>query len=408
MKSLRNLVTVTAALFLTVICGCTAPDEILRFDPLSQEPVKIGVILPLTGKDAAQGRKMLNGARFAADELNSRKGHFGRQVDLVVVDTNSTGSGAAKAFAAAVDAGAVGIVGGYSTIETQGITALAQIHRVPLVIPMATGNDDIIGSNKFVYRSVFTDRQQSEMIAGYMKYYRRAGRIVIAVSKDPADIYSRNVARDVADSFRNLGGEVSCVCEVDRKDFRTAMREAVSFAPDAIVLPFDGPTAAGYYKELRELGYVGLICGPDSWDDPGFFKALRGIKVLGNCFYTAFFTDEARHSEFKAFRENFRKKRYYYPDSCEIQTFDAVNMLLIGLGNNADNLKQFKKNWQGMRKHAGAAAIYTMKNGNAIDRTIYINRVGVAQDKSGTLVPRNIAGLQYSRLQEYKVDEDED
>ena len=408
MKSLRNLVIAVAALFLTVICGCTDPAEILRFDPVSQEPVKIGVILPLTGKDAAQGKKMLNGARFAADELNSRRGHFGRQVDLVVVDTNSTGAGAAKAFGTAVDAGVSGIVGGYSTMETQAITPLAQVHRVPLVIPMATGNDDVIGSNKFVFRAVFTDKQQSEMIAGYMKYYRRVGRIVIAVSKNPADIYSRNVARDVAESFRSLGGEVVCVCEVDENAPQAAMRDAVSFSPDAVVLPFGSLLAAKCYKELRELGYLGLICGPDSWDDPLFFKELRGIKTLGNCFYTAFFTDEARHSEYKAFRDTFRKKRYYYPDSCEIQTFDAVNMLLIGFGNNADNLKRFKKNWQGMRKHAGAAALYTMESGNKIDRTIYINRVGQSADKSGRLVPKNITGLQYSRLKDYKMDDDDE
>ena len=101
--------------------GCTAPDEVLLYDPLSQEPVKIGVLLPLTGKDAARGKKMLNGARFAADELNSKKGHFGRQVDLVVVDTNSTGEGAARALSAAVDAGAVGVVGGYSTAEVRSM-----------------------------------------------------------------------------------------------------------------------------------------------------------------------------------------------------------------------------------------------------------------------------------------------
>lgn len=389
------------------IGGCTAPDEVLRYDSETMEPVKIGVILPLTGRDAAKGRKMLNGARFAVDEINSARGHFGRQVDLVVMDSNSTGAGAAGAFNAAVDAGVVGIVGGYSTLETQGITALAQIHRVPLVIPMATGNDDIIGSNKFVFRSVFTNKQQSEMIAGYMKYYRRAGRIVVAVSADVADVYSRNAARDVAESFRGLGGEVACVCETDPKDPVRAMRSAVSFAPDAIVLPFDAATSAKCYKLLRELGYVGLICGPDSWDDPEFFNALQGVKNLGNCFYTAFYSDEARHSEYKVFRENFRKKRYYYPDSCEIQTFDAVNMLLIGFGNDGNTLKKFRKNWMGMRKHAAAAAIFTSGKGSEIDRTIYINRVGFASDHSGKLVPRNIAGIQHSRLKDYKVDDDE-
>ena len=403
--------------FLTVLCGvwvlwaaagCVPAGEILRYDPESGDMVRIGVLLPLTGKAASHGKKMLNGARFAADELNSRRGHFGRQVDLVVVDTGSTGSGAAKAFETAVGAGVVGIVGGYTTIEARAITPLAVKFRVPLVLAMATGDDDEIGMNPFVFRSVFTDRQQSEMIAGYMKYYRRVSRIVVAVSADPAEIYSRNVARDVAASFKELGGEVACVCVIDRRSPGKALGEAVSYLPDAIVLPFDAEVAAEYYKKLRQLGFAGLICGPDSWDDPLFFKGLSGLKNPGNSFYTAFYSDEAKHAEFSGFRENFRKKRYYYPESCESQTFDALNMLLIGFGNNADSLKKFRKNWLGMRKYSGAAALYTMKKGNQIDRTIYINRVGYTPESGNRLVPRNIGALQYSRLSVYDVKKDED
>ena len=56
-----------------------------------------------------------------------------------------------------------------------------------------------------------------------------------------------------------------------------------------------------------------------------------------------------------------------------------------------------------MRKHAGAAAIYTMKRKNAIDRTIYINRIGTVPELGNKLVPRNITGLQYSRLEDYNA-----
>ena len=386
-----------------VLCGCTAPEEILRFDPESQQSVRIGVVLPLTGKNAVQGKKMLAGARLAVDSLNSRRGHFGRTVELVVEDSSSTGSGAAAALERAVTSGAIGIVGGYSSVEAQAITDLARRRRVPLVIPMATGNDDIIGSNSFVFRAVFTDRQQAEMIAGFMKYYRRVNRLAVTVSSNPDDIYSRNVARDVADAFKNLGGEVIAMCEVDPAKPQEPLRQAVSFVPDAVILPFEASTAAKCYKILRELGYAGLIGGPDSWDDPQFFHSLQGIKKLGNSFYTAFYSDEARHSEFSAFRKEFREKNFYYPGSCEIQTFDAVNMLLIGFGNDAVDLKKFQKNWLGIRKHAGAAAIYTMKRNNAIDRTIYINRIGTVPELGNKPVPRNIAGLQYSRLEDYNV-----
>ena len=401
---MKNFFVVCLAVAALLLAGCVPAGEMLRFNPESYDALRIGVVLPLSGPQAEYGKKMLNGARFAADELNNHRGHFGRPVELVVFDTASTGDGAAQAFQSAVSAGVVGVVGGYSTVEAQGITPLAKVHRVPLVIPMATGDDDVIGGNSFVFRAVFTDKQQSEMIAGYMKYYRNIKRIVVTVSADPGDIYSRNVARDVADSFRKLGGEVSSFMEISPASPEKALGESVAYAPDAILLPFEGKLAARYYKILREAGYNGLICGPDSWDDPVFFKTLQGIKSPGNSFYTAFYSDEASHIEFKNFRENFRKKRYYFPGSCEIQTFDAVNMLLAGFGNNGNTLRKFNRNWTALRKYTGAAAVYTMLPKNRIDRTIYINRIGTAPEDGRRLVPRNIAGLQYSRLQDYAMD----
>ena len=401
---MKNFFVVCLAVAALLLAGCVPAGEMLRFNPESYDALRIGVVLPLSGPQAEYGKKMLNGARFAADELNNHRGHFGRPVELVVFDTASTGDGAAQAFQSAVSAGVVGVVGGYSTVEAQGITPLAKVHRVPLVIPMATGDDDVIGGNSFVFRAVFTDKQQSEMIAGYMKYYRNIKRIVVTVSADPGDIYSRNVARDVADSFRKLGGEVSSFMEISPVSPEKALCESVAYAPDAILLPFEGKLAARYYKILREAGYNGLICGPDSWDDPVFFKTLQGIKSPGNSFYTAFYSDEASHIEFKNFRENFRKKRYYFPGSCEIQTFDAVNMLLAGFGNNGNTLRKFNRNWTALRKYTGAAAVYTMLPKNRIDRTIYINRIGTAPEDGRRLVPRNIAGLQYSRLQDYAMD----
>ena len=393
------------SVFMLLLWGCVPAELMLRYDPESTGPVRIGVLLPLSGPDAERGRMMLNGARYAADDLNSHRGHFGRLVELVVIDTRGTAEGAEQAFRSAVSSGVVGVAGVYSTTEARAMAPLAKSLRIPMVIAMATGNDDVIGVNPFVYRVVFTDKQQSEMIAAYLKYYRRAGRLAVMISTDPADIYVRNVARDVMQKFRDLGGEVVAVNKLDPKNPASTLKSAALLLPEAILLPFEGKVAAACYKKLRELGYEGIICGPDSWDDPLFFQALSGVKAVGNSYYTAFYSGEARHVEFRTFREGFRKKLYYYPGSHEIQAYDSVKALLIGLGNNAVDLKKFDRNFRSIRKQAGAAAIYTMLPKNQIDRTIYVNRVGNVPGNSSELVPRTITGLQYSRLKDYDVEQ---
>ena len=245
--------------------------------------------------------------------------------------------------------------------------------------------------------------RQAEIIAGYLKYYRRAKHIAIAASAEPEAVYSRNMASEVAGAFRKIGGSSVVLREIKEGQLEHELKGIASLRPDAVLLPFEGKTAARCYKLLRQYGYAGLLCGPDSWNDRSFFEELKGVQNLGNSFYTAFFNEEAAHAEYRDFKNAFRKKLFYQPGSCEIQTFDAVNMLLTGFGKNADTLKKFEKNWLSMRKYPGAAAVYTMSAGNKTDRTIYINCIGVSPYDKNKFVPRNITGLQYSRLKDYAV-----
>ena len=47
------------------------------------QTIKIGVNEPLTGAFAASGTYVVNGARIAADEINSKGGVLGKKIELV-------------------------------------------------------------------------------------------------------------------------------------------------------------------------------------------------------------------------------------------------------------------------------------------------------------------------------------
>jgi branched-chain amino acid transport system substrate-binding protein len=61
------------------------------------EPVKIGVIQPLSGPVAASGNYIRMGAEIARDWVNARGGVLGRQVQLVIEDNKSDPKEAASA-----------------------------------------------------------------------------------------------------------------------------------------------------------------------------------------------------------------------------------------------------------------------------------------------------------------------
>src|SRR6201998_280434 len=62
------------------------------------EPIKIGMVNPLTGVLSALAQSEVDGAKYAEAELNKKGGILGRQVQLLVEDSaNDVGTGVQKA-----------------------------------------------------------------------------------------------------------------------------------------------------------------------------------------------------------------------------------------------------------------------------------------------------------------------
>jgi len=400
MKTIRKFTfSAGVALIAALLCGCVAEEMKLRYDPLSREPVKVAAILPLSGTNQQHGLKMRRGITLAVEELNHTRGISGRQVDMIYLDSKSSREGAVSAMEDAAAQGAVGVVGGYDTFESEGIVSRADVLRLPCVIPLAT-KDGLTEKNPFMFRNCFTDRQQAEVLAAYLWYWRKFLRVSVLIDMDQNAVYSRNIAREFSRYFRELGGIIASTVEFHGDDYEKALKEITSMGSGAILVPTEGERAAKMIRQLRKLGYPGVICGPDTWDDKGFFQALGADCDPGLCVYTSFYSDDCQQKEYRKFREAFRKRFFQFPGGEEVQSYDAVMFLASAL-SDAEDLHRFTKNWQGIRGQYGAAGFYTMLPNGDIDRTIYVN--GIRAGKDGLLpVPRMERSVIYSSLAEYK------
>ena len=265
---------------------------------------------------------------------------------------------------------------------------------------MATDTEHV-GLNRFVFRNIYTDRQQAETIAAYLWYWRKVMRLGILVDMSPKEEYSRNIARDVSGYFTKLGGNVVCTAEFRGDDYESSLRRIMTHAPRAILLPVEASRAATMIRKLRDLGYRGIVCGPDSWDSEALIHGLAGLKEPGDCVYMGLFSDESRRRSFRDFKRDFAAKCFHSPGSEEVQSYDALKLLLIGL-SNADDLLKFEKNWLSIRNHAGAAAVYTMLPGGKIDRTMYIKSIAPPNVANPDPYSRMLLEFQYSKLETYR------
>src|SRR5260370_469114 len=55
----------------------------------TKDPIKVGLIQPLSGPIAAAGSYISNGAKSAVDRINAKGGVLGRPLELVIEDNKS-------------------------------------------------------------------------------------------------------------------------------------------------------------------------------------------------------------------------------------------------------------------------------------------------------------------------------
>ena len=378
-----------------LFCGCVEHTQPLPGK--GHGPVLIGALLPLTGPDRIQGERMLSGLQYAEYELNSQRGINNRPVKLLVFD--SAAEGTRTAYLSAAKAGVSGVICGGTGDELQDIFAPAQECSLPTVIARDT-SDSNVNVNPFIFRSIYTDSQQSEALAAYLWYWRQMQRVCVLMDNSPDAVYERNNARAAAAAFRDLGVTVTDTPVYRGNDFSRAITNALITGPQAIIVSARGKRAAAILSELRQKGYKGAICGLDGWDAPEFFRSIT-VKDPGDCVYISRFTPSEVSEEFKDFSAGFRRRRFHEPGDLETISYDALKLLAIGLGR-AENLRDFRKNWQGIRNHFGSAATYTMLKRGKVDRTMYINAVEPAKANGIGCQGRLLRSFMHSKLATYR------
>ncbi len=384
--------------------GCVPAELTLRSlpeDPAA--PVVIAAFLPLSGKNKVYAEQMQEGLLAAETRINRLTKVSGRKIKVEFFDTAGTAAGTREALLKAEKSPAVAAIAGYGSEEVSMLISHADRLRMPMVIPMAT-SDYHLQANPFVYRNCFSDTQQMEALAAYLFYWRKVNNGAIITDRAHDEEYSRGISRNFNQAVTDLGGTIYSTVTVDEDGTLSVeqLRSLLMTDPQFIMVAAQGKRAALFIRQLREAGFRGIICGPDSWDDMELIAGLDGFDP-GECIYTAFFNEENNSQEFREFKQEFRKRFYHYPTACETQSFDALIFLAVAL-DGAEDLFVFDRQWRTIRNYHGAAARYTMLPKGAIDRTIYLKSFGV--ERGGKILRpyvRLTKELQYSKLKDYRV-----
>ncbi len=293
---------------------------------LAAQPIRLGEIEPLTGKEAAFGQSSHRGVLLAIDEINSRGGVLGRPLELVTEDNQSKpGESATIAKKLIGRDKVVALIHGGTSAQTLEVAPFAQNARIPLIASTAT-TPQLTTMGTYVFRTCFIDPFQGGVLAKFAHNSLNARRASLLTSASSP--FSVGLARVFRESFTAAGGTVvgeQKYSEGD-KDFRAQLTAIRGTSPDVIV-------AMGYYTEgglicrqARDLGLTMPILSADGWEAPELIEI--GGPAVNGAYYSAHYSSESTAPEVQDFLKKFRAKfDNLTPDSLAPLAYDAVMIL---------------------------------------------------------------------------------
>jgi branched-chain amino acid transport system substrate-binding protein len=118
-----------------------------------QNTVKIGVIAPLTGSQAAFGEALKNGYAIGLDEINAKGGVLGKKLELDFYDDQSKPDQAIQGVSKLVDQDRMPmILGSFSSESTKAMVPAVNQRQIPLIIPAANADNVLDSKSPWVFR----------------------------------------------------------------------------------------------------------------------------------------------------------------------------------------------------------------------------------------------------------------
>ena len=155
---------------------------------ISHPPVKIALLLPLSGENKSLGRDMEKSAQMALFYSNDEN------ITLIIRDTKGTSEGAQIATRQVIDEGAQIILGPLLAQSTQGALGVANRYNVPVISfttdwTMANKGAFVMGFTPFdqVERIAFAARERGLFRVGVLAPQGRYGNAVTAAWRDSAN-----------------------------------------------------------------------------------------------------------------------------------------------------------------------------------------------------------------------------
>ena len=198
--------------------------------------IKVGVLLPLTGKLAGAGEIEQNSFLMAVNELNEAGGVAGRKIDLIIEDSATNPDAGNEAIEKLISQDRVVVVGGgCSSPVTLKAAAKAQEHEVPFLVNTASADEITEMKNKYVFRLNPPAGEYSRILVSFLTKVAHVKTVAILYENTP---FGRFGLKMFSRLRRKLGLRVVLKIGygVSTRDFRSLLTTLKARDPDMVYM----------------------------------------------------------------------------------------------------------------------------------------------------------------------------
>ena len=246
----RRLLVWATAMVGVLAMGCgdetpsstPAPPDAGQTDsgPEPTGPLRLGVLLPQSGPNAALGPAVANGILLATEQINAAGGVLGAPIALIQRDTRSLPNGGLEAaLGLSQDPGIRAFLGALSSAVTEQVVSVAAEIGMPTISPASTAPSlTTIADAGTFFRTVPSDALQGRLLARYALATGHENAAIMLID----NAYGQNLAKEFTTHFVAGGGVVSVTVphaeDVVEADYARDIEKilAASGPPDLILL----------------------------------------------------------------------------------------------------------------------------------------------------------------------------
>ncbi len=348
-----------------------------RFESLKHG--RVGVVLPLSGEFAEEGKAVLRGVEYAEAESRAANGDSPKS-EFVVVDSEGSMVNAVVGMQRLTrDPSIWSVIGELDAYVTAGLAGMAEASGTPFLAPVTADNGlASIGENVFQLTPDFETRART-----MAKYAIETLGHSTFVTMAPQDVYGRQMVDAFSEEIDRLGGEIltqhwyygvpenlgrqfKAIREVAfrkahedtirysipnfamiNKDslwraFETrvmiennltgSLAELTSHFPvrnvDAIFLPVYSEDIKFVARQLTYYNIRAQILGGEKWYELDLAQERDLARYIENAVFVSGYLKDSDSFVYRRFRDEFRQRMRVTPEKWELLGYDAARIAL--------------------------------------------------------------------------------